>query len=61
ARDSDDEFIRATERLLDDASLRADMSRRCIERMRIEWDPATCADRYFREILRLTTPASVVP
>ena len=61
ARDADDEFIHATERLLEDASLRADMSRRCLERMRTEWDPAACADRYFREILRLTAPTRVVP
>lgn len=61
ARDSDDDFIQATERLLDDPALREDMSRACIERMRAEWDPSRCADRYFREILRLTAPTTVVP
>lgn len=61
ARDGDDEFVQATERLLDDPALRAEMSRRCIERMRTEWDPARCAERYFREILRLTAPGTVVP
>lgn len=61
ARDSDEEFIQATERLLDDAALRVEMSRRCIERMRTEWDPTRCAERYFREILRLTAPETVVP
>jgi glycosyltransferase involved in cell wall biosynthesis len=61
ARDSDGEFIEATERLLDGPALREEMSRRCIERMRDEWDPARCAERYFREILRLTAPATVVP
>ena len=61
ARDADDEFVQATERLLDDPALRAEMSRRCIERMRTEWDPARCAERYFREILRLTAPGTVVP
>ncbi|MBU3683776.1 MAG: glycosyltransferase family 4 protein [Phycisphaerales bacterium] len=60
-RDSDEAFIQATERLLGDATLRADMSRCCIERVRSAWDPATCADRYFREILRLTAPTRVVP
>ena len=60
-RDADDEFVQATERLLDDPALRADMSRRCIERMRTEWDPARCAERYFREVLRLTAPGAVVP
>lgn len=61
ARDSDEEFIQATERLLDDPALRDDMSRACIERMRTEWDPSRCAERYFREILRLTAPTTVVP
>lgn len=61
ARDSDDDFIRATERLLDDPALREDMSRACVERMRAEWDPSRCAERYFREILRLTAPTTVVP
>ena len=61
ARDADDEFVQATERLLGDQALRAEMSRRCIERMRTEWDPARCAERYFREILRLTAPGTVVP
>jgi glycosyltransferase involved in cell wall biosynthesis len=61
ARDADDEFMQATERLLDDSALRAEMSLRCIERMGTEWDPASCADRYFREILRLTAPTTVVP
>ncbi len=59
-RDADTEFIEATERILHDPILRADMSRRCIERMRSEWDPARCAERYFREVLRLTAPGTVV-
>jgi hypothetical protein len=36
------------------------MSLGCIERMRSEWDPARCAERYFREVLRLTAPGTVV-
>ena len=59
-RDSDGEFIAATERLLDDPALRHAMSVGCIERMRSEWDPARCAERYFREVLRLTAPGTVV-
>jgi glycosyltransferase involved in cell wall biosynthesis len=59
-RDADDEFIAATERLLDDPALRREMSLGCIERMRSEWDPARCAERYFREVLRLTARGTVV-
>ena len=60
ARDSDQEFIAATERLMGDHDLRAGMSRQCVARIRDEWDPARCADRYFRELLRLTAPGTVV-
>jgi glycosyltransferase involved in cell wall biosynthesis len=60
ARDSDADFIAATERLLEDHLLRAAMSRRCVERIRDDWDPARCAERYFREVLRLTAPGTVV-
>ena len=28
---------------------------------RAEWDPARCAQRYFRDMLRQTAPATVVP
>jgi len=60
ARDSDEDFIAATERLMGDDGLRAHMSRQCVERIRAEWDPARCSERYFREVLRLTAPGTVV-
>jgi glycosyltransferase involved in cell wall biosynthesis len=60
ARDSEEDFIAATERLMDDDELRAHMSSQCVERIRAEWDPARCSERYFREVLRLTAPGTVV-